>query len=123
MDSSSLSHAISGSTDRSGHVCAVTVTVVAILSVTYRVVAQAGAAREFLMCKANTRIDNVGINAGPVEIMRIAVIERQIALVDAVEAKSRGRLYSVYRHFLIFFDVCNARIFAESLGFFLRHLG
>jgi hypothetical protein len=67
-------------------------------------------------------VDDVGAHAGAVVVVGVRRVEREIALVDAIDAPRGAGLGRLDRHLAVFLDVRDARIGSQRLGFLLREL-
>jgi hypothetical protein len=94
----------------------VAVAIVRALAVVHRREAVPHPAGELLMAGADTRVDDVGVDALPRLVVVVGVVEGQVSLVDPVEPP-RGR--GLGRHGvedLVGLDVLDARIVREGCG-------
>ena len=89
---------------------AVAVAVVRAAAVADEVGAVARPAGELLVGGADARVDDVGVHARAGLVVGVGVVERQVALVDAVEAPGRGRLRRDGVHDLVRLDIGDARV-------------
>src|SRR5262245_40942467 len=83
-----LGDAVGGAAARAGHVRAVAVAVVRRAAVD-RVEARGGAPAELVVRGHDAGVDDVGRHAGAGGTVGVGLIERQVALIDAVDAPRR----------------------------------
>jgi hypothetical protein len=77
------------------------------------VVVRDGAARELLMAEAQSRVDDVRLHARARHGVRVRPVQREAALIDAVQAPGWSRLRRGYGDDGVGLDVCDVRIVAD----------
>ena len=105
-----LGNAMRRAAHRAGDVGAVAVAVARAPPVVDGGVTTAHAPGELLMGRADAGVDDVSMDAGAVGRVVVAVVERQIALVDAVKPPGGGGLGHDGAHHLIRLDIAHVGI-------------
>ena len=114
VESNGLGYPVGGAADRARHVSAVAVAVGHPVAILDRVEAEGGAPSEVDMGAQDPGIDDVDVNAAPSGANREVVAERQVALIDPVQAPGRsGRLGSGNTDDLVGFNRSHIRILAQ----------
>ena len=118
-----LGDAVGRAADRTRHVRPVPVAVVGRAAVD-GVIAGHGAPAEVSVRGVDAAVDDVGRHARPVVGGAVGVVERQVALVDPVQAPGgRGRLARVRLHLAVLLDVGHRRVLGQLQRLRLAHLG
>jgi hypothetical protein len=117
----SLGDAASGSTDGSRNVGPVAIAVVGAVAVADGGVTVADASGELLVRGPDAGVDDVGVHARAVEVIDISRVQREIPLIDAVEAPSRSRLRGGGLHDAVLFDPLDERVLREGQRLRLGH--
>src|SRR5262249_49770551 len=116
-----LGHAVLRAADRAGDVGAVAVAV-GVVAIANRVGAPDGAPAEGLVRGPDSGVNDVGADAGAIVGIRIAAVQGQVALVDAVQApRRRVRLGGGELHGAVLLHVRDRRVGGEGAGGPLAH--
>ena len=109
-------HTVGGPADGPGHVRAVAVAVVGALAVAHGREAVADPARELRVGRPEAGVDDVGVDARAGLLVDVGSVQRQVALVDAVEAPGGPGLRGDGLHHAVLLDERDAVVVGELLG-------
>src|SRR5262249_58092106 len=116
-----LGHAVLRPADGAGDVGAVPVAV-GVVGV-HRVVAPGGPAAEGGVGDPDAGVDDVGVHVARRGVVRVAVVQRQVALVDAVQPPGRRvGLGGEQVHLGVGLDVGHPRVGGQPAGLGLAHV-
>ncbi len=108
-----LRHAVGGARDGAGDVRAVAVAVGGAAAVVDGRVARGGAAGELRVGGQDAGVDDVGLHTGAVVVVGVRAAQRQVALVDAVQAPGGVALGGAGAHDLVLLDVRHRGVLAD----------
>ena len=89
MEPDALGHAPGGTAYRAGHVRAVSIAVIGSVAIAERGEVPRGPATEVRVARHDARVDDVRMHPGAGAVVAIAAVQRQIELIDAVQAPRR----------------------------------
>ena len=122
MQGDALRHAVRGAADGAGDVRAVAVAVARPVAVADGRVAGADAPGELLVRGPQAGVEDVGVHPRAGLVVGVGRVERQGALVDAVEAPRGARLADVELDDPVLLDELHAVVVGEEAGLLLGQL-
>src|ERR1051325_11635988 len=117
MNRHAFSDAVRSAAQSAGHMRAMPVTIVAALPVADKVCGDGSASAEILVGWANTRVEDVSVNACACKIVGVETVKWEVTLVYAIKPPG-GRIELARRsvNLTILGHVLDARVIAESDG-------